>query len=63
MRNPPTGPGRLAIARTDADLVAGEVAAGAQLALLDRCQGAAEALARFGVILTSLFRSEDLAPS
>ncbi|MDX2696338.1 hypothetical protein PV416_16550 [Streptomyces ipomoeae] len=28
--------------------------------LLDRCQGAAEALARSGVILTSLFRSEDL---
>ena len=127
----------LAIARTDADLVAGEVAAGAQLAtavalasvrhdrvlesrgirrvrkeygvpglltspvpaasrvavvddvagtgaaglrcvetlreaghevvgvfvLLDRCQGAGEALARFGVILTSLFRLEDLVPS
>ena len=123
----------LAIARTDADLTAGEVAAGAQLAtaaalasvrhdrvletrgirgvrkehgvpglltspapaasrvavvddaagtgaaglrcveaghevvgvfvLLDRCQGAAKALARSGVILTSLFGLEDLVPS
>ncbi|MFF4799866.1 hypothetical protein ACFY1U_15815 [Streptomyces sp. NPDC001351] len=31
--------------------------------LLDRCQGAAEALARLGVILASIFRLEVLVPS
>ncbi|MGW7543680.1 hypothetical protein ACWGKQ_21580 [Streptomyces sp. NPDC054770] len=31
--------------------------------VLDRCQGAAEALARDGVTLTSVFRLGDLVPS